>query len=526
MTTKQNEVTDGKAAYQLPQVEIFERMADETAPAISEEEVERVKSIIIKATEGTNAKVSELKFGVSANTLPRRVKVTIPSITVKAGCSYDEWRITLQPRTRGKSVTREDLETIIYGVFNAIGRYGHASVSTDREDCPTRSHRCLVLQINRADRKFLSLRHAFESKDWREADDVLPFVVGEGVDGDMVVADLAFPFLEPYPTPSLLVGGATGQGKSVFLHGIIASLLCRQRPEDVKLLLVDTKGVEFASYSRLGKAFLAQMPDGGDALINDAGKAVVALGSLYAEMKLRRELMEMAWEVDLASYNATFASGHLDPEFGHRHLPHLVMIIDEYADIVMTQDRAFEDMVCDIAKSGHEVGIHLIIATQRPTVQMVTSKVKDAFPARAAFRVGQSIDSRTLIDAEGAEVLTGKGDMIFCHADGRERLQAPYVSPADIERLVEYVSKACGAAGCGEGYALPMPSADDDKSGGTRINGAELDPLFEEASRFAKRAKDVTVKKLQLKFVLGYNRATRLLKQLVYAGIVSDGKQG
>ena len=526
MTTKQNEVTDGKAAYQLPQVEIFERMADETAPAISEEEVERVKSIIIKATEGTNAKVSELKFGVSANTLPRCVKVTIPSITVKAGCSYDEWRIMLQPRTRGKSVTREDLEIIIYGVFNAIERYGHASVSTDREDCPTRSHRCLVLQINRDDRTFLSLRRALESEAWRQADGVLPFVVGEGVGGRFLVADLTIPFLEHYPVPSLLVGGATGQGKSVFLHGIIASLLCRQRPEDVKLLLVDTKGAEFGAYARLGKAFLAQMPDGGDAIINDAGKAVAALGSLYAEMKFRRELMDMAWETDLASYNVTFASGRLDPEFGHRHLPHLVMIIDEYADIVMTQDRAFEDMVCDIAKSGHEVGIHLIIATQRPTVQMVTSKVKDAFPARAAFRVGQSIDSRTLIDAEGAEVLTGKGDMIFCHADGRERLQAPYVSPADIERLVEYVSKACGAAGCGEGYALPMPSADDDKSGGTRINGAELDPLFEEASRFAKRAKDVTVKKLQLKFVLGYNRATRLLKQLVDAGIVSDGKQG
>lgn len=523
--TMEEAVMAGKTAeYYLPPIEIFEPMADEPAPAISAEEVERVKSIIIKATEGTNAKVTELKFGVSANTLPRCVKVTIPSITVKAGCSYDEWRIMLQPRTRGKSVTREDLEIIIYGVFNAIGRYGHASVSTDREDCPTRSHRCLVLQINRDDRTFLSLRRALESEAWRQADGVLPFVVGEGVGGRFLVADLTIPFLEHYPVPSLLVGGATGQGKSVFLHGIIASLLCRQRPEDVKLLLVDTKGAEFGAYARLGKAFLAQMPDGGDAIINDAGKAVAALGSLYAEMKFRRELMDMAWETDLASYNVTFASGRLDPEFGHRHLPHLVMIIDEYADIVMTQDRAFEDMVCDIAKSGHEVGIHLIIATQRPTVQMVTSKVKDAFPARAAFRVGQSIDSRTLIDAEGAEVLTGKGDMIFCHADGRERLQAPYVSPADIERLVEYVSKACGAAGCGEGYALPMPSADDDKSGGTRINGAELDPLFDEASRFAKRAKGVTVEKLQRKFALGYNRATRLLEQLRDAGIVPDDK--
>lgn len=526
MTTKQYEMTDGKASYQLPPVEIFERMAGETAPAISEEEVERVKSIIIKATEGTNAKVSELKFGVSANTLPRRVKVTIPSITVKAGCSYDEWRITLQPRTRGKSVTREDLETIIYGVFNAIGRYGHASVSTDREDCPTRNHRCLVLQINRADRKFLSLRHAFESKDWREADDVLPFVVGEGVDGDMVVADLAFPFLEPYPTPSLLVGGATGQGKSVFLHGIIASLLCRQRPEDVKLLLVDTKGVEFGAYARLGKTFLARMPDGGDAIIDDAGKIVAAIGSLYAEMKLRRTLIEKAGKDRFGSYNAAFAMGRLSDEDGHRHLPHLVMVVDEYADIVMQYGRAIETMVCDLAETGHEVGIHLIIATQRVTRQIITSKVREAFAARAAFRVAQSIDSCTLIDAEGAEVLTGKGDMIFCHADSQERLQAPYVSPADIDRLVDYVRKACDAAGCGEGYVLPMPSVDDDKSGGTRINGAELDPLFEEASRFAKRAKGVTVKKLQLKFVLGYNRATRLLKQLVDAGIVSDEKQG
>lgn len=454
MTTKQYEMTDGKAAYQLPPVEIFERMAGETAPAISEEEVERMKSIIIKATEGTNAKVSELKFGVSANTLPRRVKVTIPSITVKAGCSYDEWRITLQPRTRGKSVTREDLETIIYGVFNAIGRYGHASVSTDREDCPTRNHKCLVLQINRASRTFLSLHRAFEGEAWKRADGVLPFVVGEGVDGRFVTADLA-------ALPHLLVGGATGQGKSIFLHGIIASLLCRQRPEDVKLLLVDTKGVEFGEYARLGKAFLAQMPGGGDAVINDTGKAVAALASLHAEMKLRRKLMEKAGLNYFLMYNGAFAMRRISAEDGHRHLPHLVMIIDEYADIVMTHGRAIEAMVCDLAERGHEVGIHLIIATQRPTVQMLTSKIKDAFPARAAFRVSTSIDSCTLIDAEGADVLCGRGDMIFCHTDGQERLQAPMVSPADIDSLVDYVGKACDEAGCGEGYALPEPEMSD-----------------------------------------------------------------
>ena len=519
MATADNEIVGKTDGYRLPPAGLFWQRGDEGVKSLDEESMDEVKKAIIDATEGTNAKVAELKFSMVSSTMQDRRSLKILRINARPGCSYDEWRITLQPRTRGKRITREDLETIIYGVFQTLKCNGFASVSTDRQDCPTRRHVCLVLQINRADRTYLSIRRAFESEAWQTAGGVLPFVVGEGLDGQFVMADLA-------AMPHLLVGGATGQGKSVFLHGIIASLLCRQRPEDVKLLLVDTKGAEFGAYARLGKAFLAQMPDGGDAIINDAGKAVAALGSLYAEMKFRRELMDMAWETDLASYNVTFASGRLDPEFGHRHLPHLVMIIDEYADIVMTQDRAFEDMVCDIAKSGHEVGIHLIIATQRPTVQMVTSKVKDAFPARAAFRVGQSIDSRTLIDAEGAEVLTGKGDMIFCHADGRERLQAPYVSPADIERLVEYVSKACGAAGCGEGYALPMPSADDDKSGGTRINGAELDPLFEEASRFAKRAKDVTVKKLQLKFVLGYNRATRLLKQLVDAGIVSDGKQG
>lgn len=461
MTTKQNEMMDGKAAYQLPPVGIFERMADETAPAISEEEVERVKSIIINATEGTNAKVSELKFGVSANTLPRRVKVTIPSITVKAGCSHDEWRITLQSRTRGRTVTQDDLQTIIYNVSHAIGRGVYASPSTDLLGHLPRNRRCLVLQINRADRKFLSLRHAFESKDWREADDVLPFVVGEGVDGDMVVADLAFPFLEPYPTPSLLVGGATGQGKSVFLHGIIASLLCRQRPEDVKLLLVDTKGVEFGAYARLGKTFLARMPDGGDAIIDDAGKIVAAIGSLYAEMKLRRTLIEKAGKDRFGSYNAAFAMGRLSDEDGHRHLPHLVMVVDEYADIVMQYGRAIETMVCDLAETGHEVGIHLIMATQLVTTGIITKDIKDAFPVRAAFRVSTQVDSRTLIDAEGAEVLCGKGDMIFWHYGGQERLQTPYVSPADIDRLVDHVRKACDAAGYSQGYTLPEPDTSD-----------------------------------------------------------------
>lgn len=461
MTTKQNEMMDGKAAYQLPPVEIFERMADETAPAISEEEVERVKSIIINATEGTNAKVSELKFGVSANTLPRRVKVTIPSITVKAGCSHDEWRITLQSRTRGRTVTQDDLQTIIYNVSHAIGRGVYASPSTDLLSHLPRNRRCLVLQINRADRKFLSLRHAFESKDWREADDVQPFVAGEGVGGRFLVADLTIPFLKHCPVSSLFVGGATGQGKSVFLHGIIASLLCRQRPEDVKLILVDTKGVEFGAYARLGKSFLARMPDGGDAIIDDAGKIVAAIGSLYAEMKLRRTLIEKAGKDRFGSYNAAFAMGRLSDEDGHRHLPHLVMVVDEYADIVMQYGRAIETMVCDLAETGHEVGIHLIIATQRVTRQIITSKVREAFAARAAFRVAQSIDSCTLIDAEGAEVLCGKGDMIFWHYGGQERLQTPYVSPADIDRLVDHVRKACDAAGYSQGYTLPEPDTSD-----------------------------------------------------------------
>ena len=518
--TMEEAVMAGKTAeYHLPPIEIFEPMADETAPAISAEEVERVKSIIIKATEGTNAKVAELKFGMVSSTMKDRRSLKILRINARPGCSYDEWRITLQPRTRGKRITREDLETIIYGVFHTLKCNGFASASTDRQDSPARSHVCLVLQINRADRTYLSIRRAFESEAWQTAGGVLPFVVGEGLDGQFVMADLA-------AMPHLLVGGATGQGKSVFMHGIIASLLCRQRPEDVKLLLVDTKDVEFDAYARLGKAFLAQMPDGGDAIIDGVDKPVFALNSLCAEIKLRSTLMAKAEAGDLTSYNAAFASGQIDAKDGHRHLPRIIMVIDEYADIVMTHGRAIETMVCDLAESGHEVGIHIIIATQRPTIQMVTSKIKDAFPACAAFRVAQSIDSRTLIDAEGAEVLTGMGDMIFCHADSQERLQAPYVSPADIDRLVDYVRKACDAAGCGEGYALPMPSADDDKSGGIRINGAELDPLFDEASRFAKRAKGVTVEKLQLKFVLGYNRATRLLKQLVDAGIVSDEKQG
>lgn len=461
MTTKQNEMMDGKAAYQLPPVEIFEPMEDEAAPAISDEEVERVKSIIIKATEVTNAKVSELKFGISSDKLPRSVKVNTSCINVKAGCSHDEWRVMLEPRTRGKAVIREDLETIIYGIFKDIKRDGHASVSTDLPAFLPRYYRCLDLQINRADRKFLSLRRAFESKAWRKADGVQPFVAGEGVGGRLLVADLTIPFLKHCPVSSLFVGGATGQGKSVFLHGIIASLLCRQRPEDVKLILVDTKGVEFGAYARLSKSFLAQMPDGEDAIINDAGKGFAALASLYAEMKLRRKLMEKAGLNFFVMYNGAFAMRRISAEDGHRHLPRLVMIIDEYANIIMTHGRAFEAMVCDLTEKGHEVGIHLIIATQRPTMQMLTSKIKDVFPARAAFRVGTSIDSRTLIDAEGADVLCGRGDMIFCHADGQERLQAPMVSPADIDSLVDYVGKACDAAGCGEGYALPEPEMSD-----------------------------------------------------------------
>ena len=516
--TMEEAVMAGKTAeYHLPPIEIFEPMADETAPAISAEEVERVKSIIIKATEGTNAKVVELKFGMVSSTMKDRRAIKILRINARPGCSYDEWRITLQPRTRGKRITREDLETIIYGVFQTLKCNGFASVSTDRQDCPARRHVCLVLQINRANRTYLSIRRVFESEAWQTAGGVLPFVVGEGLDGQFVMADLA-------AMPHLLVGGAMGQGKSVFMHGIIASLLCRQRPEDIKLLLVDTKGVEFASYSRLGKAFLAQMPDGGDAVINDAGKAVVALGSLYAEMKLRRELMRRTRAGNLASYNAAFASGRLDAAGGHRHLPRLVMVVDEYRDIIRQYGRSFETMVCVLAGRGHEVGIHLIIATRLVTSSTITSKVKKAFPARAAFRVSQQIDSRALLGDEGADVLLGKGDMIFSHDDAKERLQAPLIEVGEVEKLVEYVSRECETAGCTGAYTLPAPEDCGDGDAGTRSRVTERDPLFDEASRFAERAKVVTIGLLQRKFALGYNRATRLLEQLRDAGIVPDDK--
>lgn len=517
MATADNETVEKTDGYRLPPAGLFWQRGDEGVKSLDGESMDGVKKAIIDATEGTNAKVAELKFSMVSSTMQDRRSLKILKINARPGCSYDEWRITLQPRTRGKRITREDLETIIYGVFQTLKCYGFASVSTDRQDCPARSHVCLVLQINRASRTYLSIRRAFESEAWRTAGGVLPFVVGEGLDGQFVMADLA-------AMPHLLVGGATGQGKSVFMHGIIASLLCRQRPEDIKLLLVDTKGAEFASYSRLGKAFLAQMPDGGDALINDAGKAVVALGSLYAEMKLRRELMEMAWEVDLASYNATFASGHLDPEFGHRHLPRLVMVIDEYRDIIRQYGRSFETMLCVLAGRGHEVGIHLIIATRLVTQSVITGKIKDAFPARAAFRVSSQIDSRALLDYEGADVLLGKGDMIFSHDDAKERLQAPLIEVGEIDKLVEYVSRECETAGCTEAYTLPAPEDCGDGDAGTRSRVTERDPLFDEASRFAERAKIVTTGLLQRKFALGYNRATRLLEQLRDAGIVPDDK--
>lgn len=454
MATADNETVGKTDGYRLPPAGLFWQRGDEGVKSLDEESADRVKKAIIDATEGTNAKVTELKFGMVSSTMKDRRSLKILRINARPGCSYDEWRITLQPRTRAGQITREDLETIIYGVFHTLKCNGFASASTDRQDCPTRRHVCLVLQINRADRTYLSIRRSFESEAWQTAGGVLPFVVGEGLDGQFVMADLA-------AMPHLLVGGATGQGKSVFMHGIIASLLCRQRPEDIKLLLVDTKGAEFASYSRLGKDFLARMPDGEDAIINDAGKAVVAFGSLYAEMKLRRELMRRARAGNLASYNAAFASGRLDAAGGHRHLPRLVMVVDEYRDIIRQYGRSFENMVCDIAKSEPEVGIHLIMATQLVTTGIITKDIKDAFPVRAAFRVSTQVDSRTLIDAEGAEVLCGKGDMIFWHYGGQERLQTPYVSPADIDRLVDHVRKACDAAGYSQGYTLPEPDTSD-----------------------------------------------------------------
>lgn len=367
------------------------------------------------------------------------------------------------------------------------------------------------IEVPNADPQVVSMHSVIASKKFQESKFELPVAFGRTITNDIFMVDLA-------KMPHLLVAGATGQGKSVGLNAIISSLLYKKHPSQLKFVLVDPKKVEFNIYSDVEKHFLAKLPDGEDAIITDTSKVVETLNSLCVEMDDRYDLLKKAHVRNIKEYNEKFINRNLNPEKGHRYLPYIVVIVDEFGDLIMTAGKEVEMPIARIAQLARAVGIHMIIATQRPSVNIITGVIKANFPARVAFRVSSMIDSRTILDAPGANQLVGRGDMLFSQGSDLTRVQCAFVDTPEVENVVHYISEQQGypTAFYLPEYINPNAETADLSS----IDMTKRDPLFEEAARLIVANQQGSTSLIQRKFSIGYNRAGRIVDQLEVAGII------
>jgi S-DNA-T family DNA segregation ATPase FtsK/SpoIIIE len=357
--------------------------------------------------------------------------------------------------------------------------------------------------------EMVSMRSLIMSKAFQETRFDLALALGRTITNDPYIADLT-------KMPHLLVAGATGQGKSVGINAIITSLLYKKHPAEVKFVLIDPKRVELPLYTKIERHFLAKLPGEEDAIITDTQKVINTLNSLCIEMDNRLELLKGAQSRNIKEYNEKFISRKLNPEKGHKYLPYIVLIIDEFADLIMTAGREIEGPIGRLAQLARAIGIHLIISTQRPTTNIITGFIKANFPTRIAFRVFSSIDSRTILDVTGADRLVGRGDMLVSSGNEPVRLQCAFIDTPEIEELTEFIGSQQGYAD-----AMHLPEyIDDSESGNQEIDLRKRDPMFDEAARLVVQHQQGSTSLIQRKLSIGYNRAGRIIDQLEAARIV------
>lgn len=357
--------------------------------------------------------------------------------------------------------------------------------------------------------QMVSMRSAIASKNFQEAEMQLPIAFGKTISNETMVVDLA-------KMPHLLMAGATGQGKSVGLNCILTSLLYKKHPAEVKFVLVDPKKVELTLFNKIERHYLAKLPDSEEAIITDNSKVINTLNSLCIEMDNRYEMLKNAYCRNIVEYNKKFKERKLNPNDGHKFLPYIVLVVDEFADLIMTAGKEVETPIARLAQLARAIGIHLIIATQRPSVNVITGMIKANFPARVAFRVMTGIDSKTILDTGGANQLIGRGDMLYTQGNELIRIQCAFVDTPEVEKITEFIGSQKAYP---DAYLLPEYVGED---GGTTLdnNISERDKLFREAAEVLVIAQQGSASLLQRKLKLGYNRAGRLIDQLEAAGIV------
>ena len=366
------------------------------------------------------------------------------------------------------------------------------------------------IEVPNSNPKIVSGQSIIGSKKFQESTYDLPVALGKTITNEVFMVDLC-------KMPHMLVAGATGQGKSVGLNAIITSLLYKKHPAELKFVLVDPKKVEFSIYSVIEHHFLAKLPDGEDAIITDVTKVVRTLHSLCVEMDTRYDLLKAAHVRNVKEYNEKFINRKLNPEKGHRFMPYIVVVIDEFGDLIMTAGKEVELPIARIAQLARAVGIHMIIATQRPTTNIITGTIKANFPARVAFRVSAMIDSRTILDRPGANQLIGRGDMLFLQGADPVRVQCAFIDTPEVAEITNFIAKQQGYP---TAFYLPEYVGEDGGSDLGDVDMGRLDPLFEDAARLIVIHQQGSTSLIQRKFSIGYNRAGRIMDQLEKAGIV------
>ncbi len=467
--------------YHYPTLDLLKKYEDGGTPRVDMEEQNANKNRIVDVLRN---------FGVEISTIRATVG---PTITL--------YEITPAPGVRISRI--RNLEDDIALSLSALGI---------RIIAPIPGKGTIGIEVPNAKPSTVSMESILNSKKFQESTMELPCAVGKTITNEVFMFDLA-------KAPHLLVAGATGQGKSVGLNAIITSLLYKKHPAELKIVLVDPKKVEFSVYANIEKHFLAKIPDeSADPIITDVTKVVRTLNSLCKEMDTRYDLLKMAQARNIKEYNKKFIERQLNPEHGHRFMPYIVVVIDEFGDLIMTAGKEVELPIARIAQLARAVGIHMIIATQRPTTNIITGTIKANFPSRIAFRVGAMIDSRTILDRPGAQQLIGRGDMLYLNGGEPVRVQCAFVDTPEVERINQFIAQQQGYLSA---FELPEPDTADDETGESRdVDMQHIDPMFEDAARLIVREQSGSTSLIQRKFAIGYNRAGRLMDQLEKAGIV------
>jgi|694.fasta_scaffold05201_23 S-DNA-T family DNA segregation ATPase FtsK/SpoIIIE len=463
--------------YNFPSVELLKPHGGQ-GPQINKEELEENKNKIVETLNHYKIEIAKIKASIG------------PTVTL--------YEIIPAPGVRISKI--KNLEDDIALSLSALGI---------RIIAPIPGKGTIGIEVPNSKPDVVSMRSLIASEKFQNAEMELPVVLGKTISNENFVADLA-------KMPHLLMAGATGQGKSVGLNAILVSLLYKKHPAEIKFVLVDPKKVELTLFNKIERHFLAKLPNEADAIITDVQKVVKTLTSLCIEMDNRYEQLKTAGCRNIKEYNAKFVARRLNPENGHRYLPYIVLVVDEFADLIMTAGREVETPIARLAQLARAIGIHLIIATQRPSVNIITGTIKANFPARIAFRVTSKIDSRTILDSGGAEQLIGRGDMLYSTGNDLIRLQCGFVDTPEVEEITDFI-------GMQQGYpnAFHLPEVvDENQLEMGNFADDDKDELFNEAARIVVMTQQGSASLLQRKLKLGYNRAGRLVDQLEAAGII------